>query len=271
MPLVMRAPLKATDIELELVSQFGGKSRANAVQGNYAYIGVGSHLEILDVTDPAAPVAVGQTEKFPDVDQIQAISVAGNFAYLAIAVPLPPFPSKTALIIVNVQDPANPLVVGRYETPVGGMADDLAVAGNYVYLVAGPELPEPPQIPGETSTLHIINVSDPANPTQAGVVDVAGWVEGVTVSGGLAYVVANPVDEGNGILDIFDVSDPANPAEAGSIEVEGESIDVAINETKAYVAGNTQFAPGNPGAEECSSSTYLTPPIPLHSANMTER
>jgi len=52
---------------VELVGQIGGSTWAVAVQGNYAYIGVGPRLVILNTADPAHPVVVGQTGVLPGV------------------------------------------------------------------------------------------------------------------------------------------------------------------------------------------------------------
>jgi hypothetical protein len=61
---------------VELVGQIGGITETVAVQGNYAYIGVGPHLVILDVSDPAHPMVVGQTGVLPGV--VKSIAVAGD-------------------------------------------------------------------------------------------------------------------------------------------------------------------------------------------------
>ncbi len=62
-PLVTSGPANAAgptaDAEnVEFVGQVGGRTNAVAVQGNYAYIGEGPRLTILDITDPALPTVV---------------------------------------------------------------------------------------------------------------------------------------------------------------------------------------------------------------------
>jgi hypothetical protein len=51
---------------LQFVSQIGGLTDAVAVQGNYAYIGIGRRLGIVDISAPAAPALVGQTGLLAD-------------------------------------------------------------------------------------------------------------------------------------------------------------------------------------------------------------
>lgn len=66
---------------IELISQIGGIVQAVALQGNLAYIGLGPHLVILDVSDPVSPNVVGQTGVLPGV--VNGVAVAGPYAYVA--------------------------------------------------------------------------------------------------------------------------------------------------------------------------------------------
>ena len=51
---------------VEFVGHIGGPTFAVSVQGNYAHIGEGSALTILDITNPAAPAVVGKADPLPD-------------------------------------------------------------------------------------------------------------------------------------------------------------------------------------------------------------
>jgi hypothetical protein len=51
----------------EIVGQIGGSSYAVAVQGDYAYLGVGPRLVVLDISDPSDPTMLGQTDVLGDV------------------------------------------------------------------------------------------------------------------------------------------------------------------------------------------------------------
>ena len=108
---------------VEFVGQIGGATYAVAVQGNYAYVGEGPRLTILDVSNPVSPTMVGKTDPLPDV--VYDVAVAGNYAYVADEY-------YGGLRVVDVSDPAHPTEVGSYDTP--GYAYGVAVAGNYVYL-----------------------------------------------------------------------------------------------------------------------------------------
>ncbi|MDP6796866.1 MAG: hypothetical protein QGG33_03490, partial [Candidatus Krumholzibacteria bacterium] len=58
-----------------------GTARSVAVSGNYAYVADGySGLQIVDVSDPAAPLIIGSVDT---PDTAFGVAVAGNYAYVA--------------------------------------------------------------------------------------------------------------------------------------------------------------------------------------------
>ena len=93
-----------------------------------------------------------------------------------------------------------PQMVGQ----VGGRTEDVAVQGDYAYVAVG-------------LRLVVLDVSDPTAPAEIGsTMPFSEFVEGVTVSGSLAYVAA-----GTAGLWIVDISDPAQPAEIGAYDTPG--------------------------------------------------
>ncbi len=70
------------------MAQIGGATYAVAVQGNYAYIGVGPRLVVLGVSNPAGPTVIGRTEVLPGVVEdapgyAEGVAVSGTYAYVA--------------------------------------------------------------------------------------------------------------------------------------------------------------------------------------------
>jgi len=92
---------------VECVGQIRGVTYAVALRGNYAYIGVGPCLVILDVSIRAHPTFVGQTGVLPDL--VRGVAAGGNYAYVA--------DGSSGLRIVEVSDPSNPTQVGTHDTP----------------------------------------------------------------------------------------------------------------------------------------------------------
>ena len=66
---------------VEFVSHIGGETKAVFVRDDYAYIGVGPRLTVLDVSNPALPTVVGKTVPFPSV--VRDVFVSGGTAYVA--------------------------------------------------------------------------------------------------------------------------------------------------------------------------------------------
>ena len=172
---------------VEFVGQIGGTTYAVAVQGNYAYIGVGPRLVILNVSDPAHPWAVRRTAPLPDI--VRGVALAGSFAYLV--------DGDAGLRISDVSNPAAPFEVGFFDTP--GVAYGIALAGSLAFVADG------------NAGLRIIDVSNPAASFEVGFFDTPGGARGIALAGSLAFVT-----DGSAGLRIIDVSNPATPAEVGA-------------------------------------------------------
>jgi hypothetical protein len=95
----------------------------------------------------------------------------------------------------------------------------VAVSGNYAYVV------------DLESRLRVINISNPANPTEVGFYETTGGTSGVAVSGNYAYVA-----DGNAGLRVINIANPAAPTEAGFCETPGWAYGVAVSSNYAYVA-----------------------------------
>ncbi len=171
---------------VEYVGHIGGVTNAVAAQGDYAYIGEGPQLTILEVSNPASATVIGKTQLFPDF--VYGLAVSSGYAYVA--------DSGAGLRIIDVSDPAAPFEAGSFDTP--GSARDLTVLGSYAYVA------------DVTEGLRIIDVSDPTAPFEVGFYDTPGYAYVVAVVSSYAYVA-----DYDGGLRIIDVSDPTAPYEAG--------------------------------------------------------
>jgi hypothetical protein len=195
---------------VEFVAQIGGATYAVAVQGNYAYIGLGPRLVILNVSDRAHPALVGQTGVLPGL--VNDMAVTGSYAYVATG--------DGGLRIINISDPAHPTEVGFYDT--SGYAQGVVVSGDYAYVADG-------------SGLRIIRVSDPAHPQEISFL-YTGYALDVAISGNYAYIAGG---YGYG-LRIINVADPSNPQQVGLCYTPGELQGVAVSGPYAYVADGSK-------------------------------
>jgi len=81
-----------------------GPCYSAAVKGNYAYIGNGLLLQVLDISNPANPTVVGELYTG---GSIRKIIISGNYAYTI-------FPFQ----IIDISDPTNPVLVKTLQLPV---------------------------------------------------------------------------------------------------------------------------------------------------------
>ncbi len=71
-----RAAVPQAAPQIGLLGQLGGESYSVALQGSYAYLGLGPRLAVVNLSDPANPVLAGRSVPLPDI--VQGIAVSGN-------------------------------------------------------------------------------------------------------------------------------------------------------------------------------------------------
>lgn len=207
------------------------------------------------------------------------VAVAGNTAYVA--------DGHRGLRVVNIANPQQPRPVGHYPVTEPALAIDVAVSGNYAYLVvddpAGDRLdvvdistPSQPQfagsyaVPGTELARGITSGGSPARlylpasiagqwgvliltaaptPVYVGHILTAGQPRGIAISGGLAYVTE---DSGN-TLHIFQLSPVIT--ELGNYALPDTGWGVAVAGNYAYVAADLA------GLQILDVSTPATPTL----------
>ena len=129
--------LRAGEISSAVRTQLNAPYSVTVV-GNYAYVAsAGSNaLEIVDVSNPAAPVHKGSLSNGAGgalLNEPASVVVAGNYAYVASA-------GSNALEIVDVSNPAAPVHKGSLSDGEGGALlnnpKSVVVAGNYAYVAS---------------------------------------------------------------------------------------------------------------------------------------
>lgn len=254
-----------------------GHPTALAVAGSHAYLTYfcGIHcyspLDIIDISNPAAPMLVGATEVSWGT---AGIAVQGSYAYTTGY-----YANPNYLRMVDVSNMANPFPVATF-TLAGVHPQAVAVQGPYAYMldygsnemqvidVSNP-VASPASLPllGSTTTgdgpssialqghyayvvnavsgtVEVIDVADPAHPsvvggTSLGAAGASGTsYSGIAVQGSFAYVA----DHNANALRVIDVSNPAGPAVVASVPAGQGTTGVAVQENRAFVtnkASNT--------------------------------
>ncbi|HXO51137.1 MAG TPA: Ig-like domain-containing protein, partial [Mycobacterium sp.] len=203
-----------------------GFQNAVEVSGNLAYVASGGFgLSIADVTNLQAPVLVAQLATPGSANDVR---VAGAVAYVA---------EDVGLQLVDVSDPAHPVLLGSLSYPAGRQARVAVGGGNLVYLA------------DLNFGLHVVDVTNPMLPREVGSLALAGTPRAVSLGGtglggtGLfgSYAV---VACGDGGVAVVDVSAPAAPVllgttppgqpRAGSVTVRGHYAYVAAGVEGIY-------------------------------------
>lgn len=197
----------ANTYNVQQLSNIGGQIKTVYAIGDRAYIIEGGSLTILDVSNPAKLIRLGQTESLSY--SIQNILFADNDNVYATD-------QAQSLRIIKVSVPSSPYEIGFYNTP--GTVFDIFVVAKLAYVADG------------NAGLRILDISDPALPKEVGSFDTPESAQGIQIVGNLAYVA-----DGNGGLRIIDVSNSANPIQAGFLDTFGFAKNVHIIGSTAYV------------------------------------
>ena len=94
--------------------------------------------------------------------------------------------------------------------------------GDYVYMV------------GTGGDFVVVDVSDPANPVEAGYLDVWQQPDTIFLQGDHVFIASY-----QGPFHVIDVSNAANPVEVGSLSIPGHGRDVFVSGSYAYTTSNT--------------------------------
>ncbi|MBI5359286.1 MAG: fibronectin type III domain-containing protein [Planctomycetes bacterium] len=157
---------------------------------------------------PAPEYMIGVCD-YSQVKAANGLYVSGHYAYVT--------DYNTGLKIINISDPAEPVLVGSLDT--AGTAYDVFVEGNYAYIADG------------DAGLQIFDISNPAMPVWTGSLSTQWGARSVFVSNGYAFIAS-----GDGGLCMADVMNISNPVFAGFCDTPGAAEDVYVFENYAYIA-----------------------------------
>jgi len=177
-----------------------------AVSDATAYLGDSGALSVIDVSDPAHPVALGSCS---DSEFLSGLVVTGSTVWGA--------DFFTGLERFDVSDPADPTL----ETTVVSAGEALAITASDSLLY----------VADSSAGLQIVDVRNPENPALLGGVTLTGWTRSVAVSGAVAHMGSYW-----GTLELVDISDPSEPSILGRFETRGEVFGIAVAGTVDYLA-----------------------------------
>ncbi len=179
---------------------------------DYMYSGLCTGwLEVLDISDPSAPVQVG-TVACPACDIpgfVQDLSLIGDRAYVAA--------TNGGVLVYDITEPKAIQQVQTYTYPARGMGADVTVDNHYAFVATNYD------------GLEIIDIADPKQPVAIG--DYENVLPtSVQVKENYAYVASLAG------LFILDVTDPVAPQKVSFFDTPGLCWGVALSGTYAYVS-----------------------------------
>ncbi len=233
-PLAAQSQCKFSETELEN-TVFDIES-----EGGLLYMSTQeSGLNIVDVSDPARPVLIGE---FTPGGAVHSVAVSGNAAYVVVLTSLEPL---YELFILDMQNPAQPKVLGVFT--IGDSARDVFVSGGTAFITRHDSLvsvdvsdPSSPMMldelggvtgyhgfaQGDTAYMtynhrvRIVDVVDPRRLTLLADISTSAssrrsWYGGVAVVGDYLYLGSYGNRSPWHGLNIYDVNNPATPVHIG--------------------------------------------------------
>jgi hypothetical protein len=191
-------------------------------QGDHAYVATRGDtvaFDVLDVTDPRAPIRVGRLTN----ESADRLAVQGDLVFAAAGV--------AGLTVIDVSDRQAPQVIARL--PLSDVADvwgRLVCAGGDVVFVSTTTYyyvyPEQPPVPG----LAVVDVTDPAQPTiiWSGAVD--RHIFAMHLDGDILYVATSKG------VEAYDVKEPESPVLIGGLAMPSAGFGLTVRGNHVYLA-----------------------------------
>ncbi|MDX1566880.1 MAG: Ig-like domain-containing protein [Longimicrobiales bacterium] len=161
---------------------------------DYAYVGThsgGQTMFAWDVTDPSDPVLTDSV--VVDARVVNDVKV-NDEATIAIITREGASNRQNGIVLLDISDPAHPVILSEYTETLSGGVHNTYIVDDLVYAIHD-----------GTLDVHIIDISDPARPTEVGRwgIDEPGkYLHDIWVLDGLAYV--SYWDDGVYVLDVGD-------------------------------------------------------------------
>ena len=123
---------------------------------DYAYVGTFMYdwMKAWDVTDPSAPVLTDSVQL--DARRINDVKIHENNR-IGILTREGASDRRNGIVILDLSEPAHPTIISEYKRTVPGGVHNVWIEGDLVYAVHN-----------GTRDIHIIDISDPAEPDEVG-------------------------------------------------------------------------------------------------------
>jgi hypothetical protein len=163
---------------LRLLSSVNTEGFGVSAYKNLAFTGMRSvpgSIAIVGISDPTAPHVLGHTPSDPDAnfEELRALRIGQRDVLVVCHWPPRDFTNHTVLKIFDIDNPADPRLIGTYNYPWGGLHFEIARQRDRTLVLLSSIGSEAltsnngQQQPG-LGDLFIIDISDPTNPVMVG-------------------------------------------------------------------------------------------------------
>jgi len=233
-------PIKAGFID---ISNYGSGDGIT-VNNNHVYVSTSEIFLILDFTDLNAPLILGSVQTEYSYRNV-GVAILNNKAFLS--------KQDCGVCVVDISKPAEPVVIGKIETPIYTNGITIDGTNAYVACEAGLQIvdidSDSPKIISSIyrpsfsfcvqvkdniayaagNGLQIIDISDPITPKIIGIIGLKSVAQDIEVSGNNVFIA------GNSKMEIIDISDISNPQRSGVLDISSYDSKIFVNENHVYL------------------------------------
>lgn len=199
--------------------------------GSLAYVAdLDGGIKAVELNGPAGPVLVGGNDSGSSA---YGLAIAGSLGYVASG--------TNGLEVFNLNSSSQAQRIGSL--PLENFTYKVNVLGGKAFVLTAP-------YSGASSTLHVLDVSNPVQPRVLGKRSLGNYVEGFTVSASQVWTASGYFDRG--VLQVWDVRNPSDIRRVTEYTTNRSFSDVTLS-------GNYVFAAGTNGLQvlEKDSSNRL--------------
>jgi hypothetical protein len=173
-----------------------------------------AHLQVININNLNEPLVLGELDT--NIPAFYGVAL-NNTATMAVVAA-----GYQGIIVVDLRDPARPVVIGIYDTPGCAYGVTLNSAGTIAYVADG------------TAGLMILNLSNPRSPSLIGSLPTSGVCNDVELSGSVACLLNQ-----QGSMQTVDVTNPSAPVIKGTIGLNGAGHAIAVDNNEVAVLSQT--------------------------------
>ena len=197
------------------------------VDGDTVYADDYEGISVIDISDPGDPTKIGLLPWQVGGWELTVVEIGERGLFIQndqLYITDPAY----GLTIANVGDPANPVLIGSYMTPLPDVLFKVRLKGDNAFVVS------------RDGGFRTVDISDPSHPRELAYDDERknGYSQtpsGLEIRDDYAYI-----SDSNYPFHIYDISNPAKPRQTGAVYDESASdgaFDIVLNGDVAYLSG----------------------------------